>query len=112
MSTSQQISITKSAAKRVAELVASEGIESLMLRVMVSAGGCSGFEYSFDLDKTQNSDDKIFETGGIKVIIDEMSLELLGGSELDYVDDLVGASFRLNIPNATASCGCGISFSV
>ena len=112
MSTSQQISITKSAAKRVGELVASEGIESLMLRVMVSAGGCSGFEYSFDLDETQNSDDKIFETGGIRVIIDEMSLELLGGSELDYVDDLAGASFRLNIPNATASCGCGISFSV
>ena len=112
MSTSQQISITKSAAKRVGELVASEGIESLMLRVMVSAGGCSGFEYNFDLDKTQNSDDKIFETGGIKVIIDEMSLELLGGSELDYADDLAGASFRLNIPNATASCGCGISFSV
>ena len=112
MSTSQQISITESAAKRVGELVASEGIESLMLRVMVSAGGCSGFEYSFDLDKIQNSDDKIFETGGIKVIIDEMSLELLGGSELDYVDDLAGASFRLNIPNATASCGCGISFSV
>ena len=112
MSTSQQISITKSAAKRVGELVASEGIESLMLRVMVSAGGCSGFEYSFDLDKAQNSDDKIFETDGIKVVIDEMSLELLGGSELDYVDDLAGASFRLNIPNATASCGCGISFSV
>ena len=112
MSTSQQISITKSAAKRVGELVASEGIGSLMLRVMVSAGGCSGFEYSFDLDEIQNRDDKIFETGGIKVIIDEMSLELLGGSELDYVDDLAGASFRLNIPNATASCGCGISFSV
>ena len=112
MSTSQQISITNSAAKRVGQLVASEGVESLMLRVMVSAGGCSGFEYSFELDNTQNNDDKIFETCGIKVVIDEMSLELLGGSELDYVDDLAGASFRLNIPNATASCGCGISFSV
>ena len=112
MNTSQQISITKSAAKRVGELIASEGIQGLMLRVMVNSGGCSGFEYSFDLDKTQNSDDKIFETDGIKVIIDEMSLELLDGSEVDYVDDLSGASFRLNIPNATASCGCGISFSV
>ena len=62
---------------------------------MVSAGGCSGFEYSFDLDKTQNSDDKIFETGGVKVIIDEMSLELLDGSEVDYVDDQDGFQFIL-----------------
>ena len=66
----------------------------------------------FDLDKSQNDDDKVFETNGIKVVIDEMSLELLDGSEVDYVDDLAGASFRLKIPNATASCGCGISFSV
>ena len=112
MGTPQQISITKNAAKRVEELIASENKENLMLRVSVSAGGCSGFEYSFDLEKKENSDDKVFEDKGIKVIVDETSLELLDGSEVDYVDDLSGASFRLNIPNATASCGCGISFSV
>ena len=112
MGTPQQISITKNAAKRVEELIASENKENLMLRVSVSAGGCSGFEYSFDLEKKENSDDKVFEDKGIKVIVDETSLELLDGSEVDYVDDLSGASFRLNIPNATASCGCGNSFSV
>ena len=112
MSTTQQISITENAAKRVEELIAGEKAENLMLRVTVSAGGCSGFEYSFDLEMSKNSDDKVFEDKGIKVIVDETSLELLDGSEVDYVDDLSGASFRLNIPNATASCGCGISFSV
>ena len=112
MSTTQQISITENAAKRVEELIAGEKAENLMLRVTVSAGGCSGFEYSFDLEMSKNSDDKVFEDKGIKVVVDEMSLELLDGSEVDYVDDLSGAAFRLNIPNATASCGCGISFSV
>ena len=112
MSESQNITVTESAAKRVGELIAGEGDDALMLRVAVSAGGCSGFEYGFDLDKDQSDDDKIFEAFGIKVIVDEMSLELLGGSTVDYVDDLVGASFRLKIPNATASCGCGTSFSV
>ena len=83
-----------------------------MLRVAVSAGGCSGFEYGFNLDKDQNDDDRIFEAQGIKIVVDETSLELLSGSTVDYVDDLAGASFRLQIPNATASCGCGISFSM
>ena len=108
----QEIKVTENAAKRVADLIANEGDMALMLRVAVSAGGCSGFEYGFDLDSNQNDDDKVFETHGIKVVVDEMSLELLSGSTLNYVDDLVGASFRLEIPNATASCGCGISFSV
>ena len=112
MNPTPRISITETAAKRVEVLMAGEGANNLMLRVAVSAGGCSGFEYCFDLDKTQKDDDKVFETNGIKVVIDEMSLELLDGSEVDYVDDLAGASFRLKIPNATASCGCGISFSV
>ena len=112
MNATQQISVTKNAAKRVSELIAGEDTNNLMLRVAVSAGGCSGFEYSFDLDKTKNDGDKVFETHGVKVVIDEMSLEVLEGSEVDYVDDLAGASFRLKIPNATASCGCGISFSI
>ena len=112
MKATQRISITETAAKRVGFLMASDGANNLMLRVAVSSGGCSGFEYRFDLEKSQNDDDKVFETKGIKLVIDEMSLELLDGSEVDYVDDLAGASFRLKIPNATASCGCGISFSV
>ena len=111
-STAQGIKVTESAAHRVSELIASEGNQKLMLRVAVSAGGCSGFEYGFNLDTDQNDDDKIFEAYGIKIVVDETSLELLGGSTVDYVDDLAGASFRLKIPNATASCGCGISFSV
>ncbi|MAI11821.1 MAG: iron-sulfur cluster assembly accessory protein [Rhodospirillaceae bacterium TMED167] len=108
----QKITVTESAANRVSELIASEGNKALMLRVAVSAGGCSGFEYGFNLDKDHNDDDQIFEAHGIKIVVDETSLELLGGSTVDYVDDLAGASFRLQIPNATASCGCGISFSV
>ena len=112
MNPTPRISITETAANRVGVLIESDGASNLMLRVAVSSGGCSGFEYRFDLDKTQKDDDKVFETNGIRVVIDEMSLELLDGSEVDYVDDLAGASFRLKIPNATASCGCGISFSV
>jgi iron-sulfur cluster insertion protein len=112
MSDIQQLTVTESAAKRVGELIAGEGDSSLMLRVEVSAGGCSGFQYGFDLDKEVKDDDKLIEAYGIKVVVDEMSLEILNGAEVDYVDDLVGASFRIRIPNATASCGCGVSFSM
>ncbi len=112
MSDIQQLTVTESAAKRVGELIAGEGDSSLMLRVEVSAGGCSGFQYGFDLDKKVKDDDKLIEAYGIKVVVDEMSLEILNGAEVDYVDDLVGASFRIRIPNATASCGCGVSFSM
>jgi iron-sulfur cluster insertion protein len=96
----------------VGELIAGDGDSSLMLRVEVSAGGCSGFQYGFDLDKEVKDDDKLIEAHGIKVVVDEMSLKILNGAEVDYVDDLVGASFRIRIPNATASCGCGVSFSM
>ncbi len=112
MSDVQQLTVTESAAKRVGELIAGDGDSSLMLRVEVSAGGCSGFQYGFDLDKEVKDDDKLIEAHGIKVVVDEMSLEILNGAEVDYVDDLVGASFRIRIPNATASCGCGVSFSM
>ncbi len=112
MSETNAISITQSAAKRVGELIAAQGDENLMLRIAVSAGGCSGFSYGFDLDDESNDDDLVFEDHGIKVVVDEMSLEILGNTEVDYVDDLMGAAFKLNIPNATASCGCGVSFAV
>ena len=106
------IRATKSAANKVAELMESEISGGVMLRVSVAAGGCSGFEYSFALDDKKTSEDIVFESNGIKLIVDEVSLDLLAGSEVDYIDDLAGASFRLKIPNATAACGCGISFSI
>jgi len=106
------LSITESAANRVSDLIASDGNEQLMLRVTVSAGGCSGFSYGFDLDDNKTAEDQIFEAHGVKVVIDDMSLEILGDTEVDFVDDLMGSAFRLNIPNATSSCGCGVSFAV
>ena len=106
------LSITESAANRVAELIASDGNDSTMLRITVSAGGCSGFSYGFDLDDKKTDEDQIFEGHGVKVIIDDMSLDILGDSEVDFVDDLIGSAFKLNIPNATSSCGCGVSFAV
>jgi iron-sulfur cluster insertion protein len=106
------LSITESAANRVNELISSDGNADTMLRLTVSAGGCSGFSYGFGLDDKKADEDLIFEDHGIKVIIDDMSLEILGDSEIDFVEDLIGSAFKLNIPNATSSCGCGVSFSV
>jgi iron-sulfur cluster insertion protein len=104
--------VTANAAKRIAVLAEQEGDASLMLRVTVSGGGCSGFQYGFDFDKTVNEDDRVAERDGAKVVIDEVSLELLNGAEIDFVEDLMGAYFRINNPNATSSCGCGTSFSI
>ncbi len=106
------LSITESAANRVTEMISFQGDDKLMLRITVSAGGCSGFSYSFDLDAIQTDDDLIFEAHGVKVVIDDMSLEILGSSEVDFVEDLIGSAFKLNIPNATSSCGCGVSFAI
>ncbi|MEX0924198.1 MAG: iron-sulfur cluster insertion protein ErpA [Rhodovibrionaceae bacterium] len=104
--------VTENAAKRIAFLAKEEGDSSLMLRVTVSGGGCSGFQYGFDFDRSVKEDDRIAERGGAKVVIDEVSLELLNGAEIDFVEDLMGAYFRINNPNATSSCGCGTSFSI
>ena len=106
------LTITKSAAKRISDLIASEGDDALMLRVAVSSGGCSGFQYGFDLDAVVGGDDLVFEGHGVTVVVDEMSLALVDGSEVDYIDDLIGAFFRLSNPNASSSCGCGVSFAV
>lgn len=106
------ISITKNAADQIIELIKNEGTTGTMLRISVNAGGCSGFSYGFQLDNKETNEDKIFEAHGVHVIIDEMSLEILGNSEVDFVDDLMGSAFRLNIPNATSSCGCGVSFAI
>ena len=106
------ISLSANAAKRIAWMIEQEAESGLMLRVAVSGGGCSGFQYGFSFDDTVNPDDRTFERDGVAAVIDEASLELLAGSEVDYVEDLVGASFQVKNPNAASSCGCGSSFSI
>ena len=108
----RQVSLSESAAKRIASLISQEGDGSLMLRVSVSGGGCSGFQYGFSFDNAVQVDDRVFERDGVKVVIDETSLDLLAGAEIDFVEDLVGASFQVRNPNAKSSCGCGSSFSI
>ena len=105
------VTVTDRAARRIAEIVAGEP-ENTMLRVSVEGGGCSGFQYKFDLVDSAASDDVVIEKSAARVLIDPVSLEYLAGSEIDFVDDLIGASFKIQNPNATASCGCGTSFSL
>jgi iron-sulfur cluster insertion protein len=108
----KEVVLTEAAAKRVAQLIAAEGNPALMLRLAVSGGGCSGFQYGFTFDDTRTDDDSVFTRDGVKLLIDSASLDLLAGSEIDFVEELVGASFQVRNPNATSSCGCGSSFSV
>lgn len=103
--------VSENAAKRIRAIAAAEGDPALMLRVTVSGGGCSGFQYGFKLDATRGPDDRVFEQGGVKVVVDEASLELVKGSTLDFVEDLVGSYFKMSNPNAVSTCGCGTSFS-
>ncbi|CFX48635.1 putative chaperone involved in Fe-S cluster assembly and activation; hesB-like [Candidatus Filomicrobium marinum] len=106
-----KVTVTERAAKRIAEIVATEKDNS-MLRVSVDGGGCSGFQYKFDLVAQREDDDTVLERDGATVLIDPVSLGFLVGSEIDFVDELIGASFQIRNPNATASCGCGTSFSI
>jgi iron-sulfur cluster assembly accessory protein len=103
--------VTDRAARRIAEIVASEPATP-MLRVSVEGGGCSGFQYRFDLVAASDAEDVVIEKAGARVLIDPVSLQYLAGSQIDFVDDLIGASFKITNPNATASCGCGTSFSI
>jgi len=107
-----EFSLTARAARRVAWLIEQEGQDGLMLRVAVSGGGCSGFQYGFSFDDTVNPDDRTFEQDGVTAVVDEVSLELLDGAEVDFVEDLGGSAFRITNPNASSSCGCGSSFAV
>ena len=106
------VSVSDSAAARLAVLIEREEKAGLMLRVYVSGGGCSGFQYGFTFDDTINADDHRFEKAGVSVLVDDASLDLLAGSEIDWVEDLGSAAFKVSNPNATASCGCGSSFSI
>ena len=105
------VTISERAARRIGEILKTEG-DGAMLRISVEGGGCSGFQYKFDMDRAQAPDDVIVRRDGATVLIDQVSLQFLAGSEIDFVDDLIGASFRVVNPNATASCGCGTSFSI
>jgi iron-sulfur cluster assembly accessory protein len=105
------VTVSDRAARRIAQIVAGEPATPL-LRVSVEGGGCSGFQYRFDLVAERDEDDLVIEKAGARVLVDPVSLGLLQGSEIDFVDDLMGATFRVNNPNATASCGCGTSFAI
>ncbi len=105
------VTLSASAAKQINTILAGQAAGTL-LRVGVEGGGCSGFSYTFALDADVRDDDQLIERDGAKVVIDEASLPFLEGSEIDYVDELIGAAFRITNPQATASCGCGTSFSM
>ena len=109
--TQSPVTVTERAARRIAEIVAGEA-DNTMLRISVEGGGCSGFQYKFDLVGDRAADDFVIERDGARVLIDPVSLDYLAGSEIDFVDDLIGAAFKINNPQATASCGCGTSFSI
>ena len=105
------LTFTDAAVAKVADLIAEENNPNLKLRVFVTGGGCSGFQYGFTFDEDVNDDDTTVEKGGVQLLIDSMSYQYLVGAEIDYKDDLEGAQFVIKNPNATTTCGCGSSFS-
>lgn len=109
--TATDIILTPSAAKRVAAIAAKQG-KPAMLRLAVDGGGCAGFQYRFELAEKTEEDDTIAETDGVSLLVDSVSLDLVRGSAVDYVENLSGAAFRVTNPNAASGCGCGTSFSV
>jgi iron-sulfur cluster assembly accessory protein len=104
-------SLSERAARRIAAILSAEPAGT-MLRLAVTGGGCSGFQYNFALDENRMDDDLTLERDGALLVIDPVSLDFLAGAEIDFTDDLIGQAFKINNPNATASCGCGTSFSV
>jgi iron-sulfur cluster assembly accessory protein len=107
----ENVIITERAARRIGQILKSEG-DGAMLRISVEGGGCSGFQYKIEMVGSSEPEDIAIERDGAKVLIDPVSIGYLAGSEIDYVDDLIGASFKIRNPNATAACGCGTSFSI
>jgi iron-sulfur cluster insertion protein len=112
VATERRIVITDSAARRIAVLKQQEEAVDSFLRIAVSGGGCSGFQYGLSFDDQRNADDFVFEHAGVAVVVDDTSLDLLNGAEVDFVDDMMGAAFQIKNPNAASSCGCGNSFSI
>lgn len=111
IASAHSFAISNRAARRIAEIVAAQANQAA-LRVSVLAGGCSGYQYQFGLDRDRQPDDVEIERDGARVLIDPVSLDLLGGAELDYTDELMGSHFTVRNPNATSACGCGTSFSI
>lgn len=111
-----QVTLSQSAAAQINKIMAKQNPapngKPKYLRVAVEGGGCSGFQYKFDFADTPNEDDIVIERDGARVVVDDMSLEFLAGSEIDYTNELIGSAFKIHNPNATAGCGCGTSFSV
>lgn len=105
------LTVTERAFARIASVLATEQ-EGTKLRVAVNGGGCSGFQYAFEMDRTANHDDTVLSDGTVTVLVDQASLGFLAGSTLDFIDDLIGQSFKITNPNATSSCGCGTSFAM
>jgi iron-sulfur cluster assembly accessory protein len=105
------LTITERAAKKIGQILKAEP-SGAMLRLSVLGGGCSGFQYKFDVENAKADDDVMIERDGVTMLIDPVSLQYLAGSEVDFVDDLIGASFKVNNPQAKTSCGCGTSFSL
>jgi iron-sulfur cluster assembly accessory protein len=108
---SEPVTLSDRAVSRIGQILAKEP-QGSMLRVAVNGGGCSGFQYNFDIVTAKNADDLVLERGGVSVLIDPVSLEFLKGAEIDFANELIGSAFRINNPNASSSCGCGTSFSV
>ena len=106
-----QVSLSANAAKQINAIMAKQGVDKY-LRVAVEGGGCSGFQYKFDFADAPDDGDLVLERDGARVVIDDMSLEFLAGSEIDYTNELIGSAFKIHNPNATAGCGCGTSFSI
>jgi iron-sulfur cluster assembly accessory protein len=107
----ENVTVSERAARRIGEILKSEA-PGTMLRVSVEGGGCSGFQYKFDMERDRAQDDLVIARDGAVVLIDPVSVQYMAGSEIDFVDDLIGASFKVINPNATASCGCGTSFAL
>ena len=105
------ITVSERAARRIGEILKGEG-DGAMLRISVEGGGCSGFQYKFDVDRSKAEDDVTIVHDGVTMLVDSVSLQYLAGSQVDFVDDLIGASFKVNNPKAKTSCGCGTSFSL
>ena len=108
---SENVTVSDRAARRIGQILKTEQ-PGAMLRVSVEGGGCSGFQYKFDVDHAQAADDLVISRDEAVVLIDPLSLQYMAGAEIDFVDDLIGASFKVANPNATASCGCGTSFTI
>jgi iron-sulfur cluster assembly accessory protein len=111
MTTTENVTVTERAARRIGEILKGEPLGT-MLRISVEGGGCSGFQYKFDMERERAADDIVIEREAATVVIDPVSLEYMTGSQIDFVDDLIGASFKVINPNVTAACGCGTSFAL